>query len=267
MKRRTLLPVAGILLALALAGCATQPRPVPLTDPVYTKIHALETRVNHLDRVLRGRSLFKLTIAEQRERGEIRKLNGELASLRHELRHYRHTESARWIEIYRRLSHITQTSSTLPTAPLPSPTTSTAPSTAAPSPADQANTAYQHALNLVEGGHYHAAIAAFKAFRESDPGNPLVANADYWEGAAKLQLQDFAGALRDSLRVLKDAPHSPKAPAALLQAGLIQLAMGHVAAGERTLRSVEARYPHSSSARLAHEKLMKLAAQGSSGHP
>ncbi|EQD59269.1 Tol-Pal system, YbgF domain protein [mine drainage metagenome] len=143
-----------------------------------------------------------------------------------------------------------------------------APAASTPPPITAVDTtAYQNALNLVEAGHYHAAIAAFSAFRKAYPHSPLVANADYWEGAAKLQLQDFPGALKDSLRVLKDRPQSPKAPAALFQAGLIQLAMGEVAAGKKTLEAVERQYPDSSSARLAHEKLMKLAGGGAAGHP
>ncbi|MHB1543727.1 MAG: tol-pal system protein YbgF [Gammaproteobacteria bacterium] len=262
MKSLTVLPLAGILVALALAGCATKPKPVPLTDPVYAKIDALEIRVAHLEHVLQGRSLFKLTAQAQRERGDIRKLSGALASLRHDLRHFRHAESARWIEVYRRLSRLQSASTDLQPAVMPAPSTSTQPPATATD-----TTAYQNALNLVEAGHYHAAIAAFSAFRQTYPQSPLVANADYWEGAAKLQLQDFSGALKDSLRVLKDQPQSPKAPAALFQAGLIQLAMGEVTAGKKTLTAVERQYPDSSSARLAHEKLMKLKAGGSSGHP
>ncbi len=262
MKTQTTLPLLGILLVLALAGCATKPKPVPLTDPVYSKINALEVRVAHLERVLRGQSLFKLTAQAQRERGEIRKLDGALASLRHELRHFRHAESARWIGVYRRLSEMSGS----PTNPVPALPPAPVPSSPQPAtPSDR--TTYGNALNLVEAGHYHAAIAAFQAFRKRFPESPLVANADYWEGAAKLQLQDFAGALRDSLRVLQDDPTSPKAPAALFQAGLIQLAMGHVAAGQKTLEAVEQKYPDSSSARLAHEKLMKLAGGGAPGHP
>ncbi len=262
MKRQIVLVLGPPLLALALAGCATKPKPVPLTDPVYTKINALALRVAHLEHVLQGRSLFKLTAQAQRERGEIRKLNGALASLRHELRHFRHSESARWIQVYRRLSQMRSAAADLSSAPMPTAVTTTPASEAATD-----TTAYQSALNLVEAGHYHAAIAAFSAFRQSYPQSPLVANADYWEGAAKLQLQDFSGALRDSLRVLKDQPQSPKAPAALFQAGLIQLAMGEVAAGKKTLERVVRKYPESSSARLAHEKLNKLALGGSTGHP
>jgi tol-pal system protein YbgF len=258
MKRVLLYSLGSAIFLVGLSGCATRPKTVPLTDPVYARIHALDVRLAHLEHLVQSRSLFRLTREMQSERSEIQRLEGSLARVHHTMSRFRERESARWIQVYRRLSR-------LQAAPSPS---SAPPSEMAPAPAAAvahpsgtgAAPAYRSALHLIENGHYHSAINAFKIFRHRYPKSPLVANADYWEGAAKLQIQDFSGALRDSLRVIRDDPHSPKASAALFQAALIQLAMGHPRAGRQTLAEVVQKFPHSSSARLAREKLKSLGA-------
>ncbi len=260
MKRVLLCSLGSLVLLAGLNGCATRPKTVPLTDPVYARIHALDVRLAHLERLVQSRSLFRLTREMQHERSEIQKLEGSLARLHHTMSRFRERESARWIQVYRRLSRL-QAASGTPSVPPMEPATSPAPAVVH-SAATGAVASYRSALHLIENGHYHAAISAFKTFRHRYPKSPLVANADYWEGAAKLQVQDFAGALQDSLRVVRDDPHSPKASDALFQAGLIELAMGHPRAGRRTLTEVVQKFPHSSSARLAREKLKSLG-QGS----
>jgi tol-pal system protein YbgF len=257
MKRVLLCSLGSVMVLAALTGCATRPRPVPLTDPVYARIHALDIRLAQLERLVRSRSLFRMTSEIQRERGEIQKLKGALARLHHTMSHFREAEGARWIQVYRRLSRLQSSASAPSPTRLPPPAPSPSPAQGSP-PAGGPAASYHAALHLIENGHYHSAISAFETFRHHYPHDPLVANADYWEGAAKLQIQDFAGALRDSLRVVRDNPHSAKAPAALFQAGLIELAMGHPHAGRRTLTEVVQRFPHSSPARLAREKLKTL---------
>lgn len=261
MKRVLLYSLGSVILLAGLNGCATRPKTVPLTDPVYARIHALDIRLAHLERLVQSRSLFRLTREMQRERSEIQKLEGSLARIHHTMGRFRERESARWVQVYRRLSRL-QADSGMSSVPAPVPATTPAPAAVQPAATDAASV-YRSALHLIENGHYHSAISAFRAFRHRYPKSPLVANADYWEGAAKLQIQDFPGALQDSLRVIRDDPQSPKASAALFQAGLIELAMGHPKAGRRTLAEVVQKYPHSSSARLAREKLKSLGAGSS----
>jgi len=264
--RRSLL--LTVFLALPFLGaCSTR---VPLSDPVYARINALQAQVDRMQSVLSSRALYRLTAENERNAEAIASLRGRLEVLAHRIARLRSVTAAQDVALARSLARLRRDVSALasgapqaaaPAAPAsssaaaPAAVSSEAPASVAV-PAAGAN--YARALRLLEHAHYHEAVRAFHAFIVSFPKNRLVPNAYYWEGAAKLQLQDFAGALRDTMVVVNRYPTAPKAPDAMLQAGYVEAALGRFGQARRLFAGVVKRYPGTTAARLAAAKLKTL---------
>lgn len=251
--RRFLLPA---LLVLPLLGaCSTR---VPLSDPVYKRIDALQAQVDRMRAVLGSRSLYRLSVENARNTREIAELRGRLEVLAHRLARLRNLTANQDVALARSLARLRRDVAALSASgAAAAPTTSSSPS-AAPGRAPPAAAAYGRALRLLENAHYHEAVGAFHAFILAHPKSRLVPNAYYWEGAARLQLQDLAGALRDTMVVVDRFPTAPKAPDAMLQAGYVEAALGHFGRARKLFAEVIKRYPKTSAARLAAAKLKTL---------
>ena len=118
--------------------------------------------------------------------------------------------------------------------------------------------AYDAAFQLMKQGQYDRAAKAFRDYIAKHPRGPLTDNAQYWLGEANYVVRNFKGALDEFNKVLTDFPGSPKAPDALLKIGYAHVEMGNTAKGREALGQVVARYPNSSAAKSAQERLAKL---------
>jgi tol-pal system protein YbgF len=269
MSTRRFLLLPALVALGSLAACSTR---VPLSDPVYKRIDALQLQVNRMESVLGSHALYRLAAANARNARAIVRIRGRLEVLAHRIARLRSVTATQDVALARSLARLRSDVATLasgaPPAAAPSASSSQAPvSTSAASPAPAApssavlpaaGASYARALRLLEHAHYHEAVRAFHAFLVSFPKDRLVPNADYWEGAAKLQLQDLAGALRDTMVVVNRYPTAPKAPDAMLQAGYIEAALGHFKKARALFAGVVKRYPDTTAARLAAAKLKTL---------
>jgi tol-pal system protein YbgF len=261
-RHRSSLLLAALPLIL-LGACSTR---VPLTDPVYKRIDALQAQVDRMQSVLASRALYRLTTENAQNARAIVRLRGRLEVLAHRIARLRAVTATQDVALARSLARLRQDVTALASggAPAAAPSSSTAAppsSSAAPFSSvalPAAGASYARALRLLEHAHYHEAVRSFHAFIAAYPKNRLVPNAYYWEGAAKLQLQDLAGALRDTMVVVDRYPTASKAPDAMLQAGYIQTALGHFGQARTLFAGVIKRYPTTSAARLAAAKLKTL---------
>jgi tol-pal system protein YbgF len=126
----------------------------------------------------------------------------------------------------------------------------------AANPAEQ--TAYTQAFDLLKGGNYPAAVAAFKSFLVTYPLSELASNAQYWLGETYYVTRDFENALAAFQRVVRDWPASRKAPDALVKLGYAQAELKRYAAAHSTFDMVIAQYPGTDAAKLARDRLAKL---------
>ncbi len=260
--RRSLALVAFLALPF-LGACSTR---VPLSDPVYTRIDALQAQVDRMQHVLGSHALYRITAENARNGRAIAELRGRLEVLAHRIARLRTVTATQDVALARSLSRLRRDVSSLASgAPAPAASAPAASAPAAPSSSaatsvavPAAGASYARALRLLEHARYHAAVGAFHAFIVSFPHSRLVPNAYYWEGAAKLQLQDLAGALRDTMVVVNRYPAAPKASAAMLQAGYVEAALGHFGQARTLFMGVIKRYPGTVAARLAAAKLKTL---------
>ena len=107
---------------------------------------------------------------------------------------------------------------------------------------------FDRAKEALDSGSFRSAADLFATFTETYTGGPLTGEAHFLRGQALRQLGDDAGAARAYLDAFSGQPEGPRAPAALLQLGLVLDALGQRADACATLGEVPARFPGSSEA-------------------
>ena len=128
----------------------------------------------------------------------------------------------------------------------------------------QAKTDYQRAFRLLKEARYDQALKAFKQFLKDHPGSKYSDNAQYWIGETNYVMQKYELAINEYQALLNTYPDSQKVSHALLKIGYSYAELGNVSDATNTLEQVKQRYPDTTAARLADERLRKM---GSSTGP
>ena len=115
--------------------------------------------------------------------------------------------------------------------------------------------AYETALNQFKLGNYQLAITGFQSFTTSFSSSELVPSAQYWIGNAHYAMRDYKSAIAAQQKVVKTWPENPKAPDALLNIASSQSELGQSNAARETLRGLVKKYPSSSAAEQAKQRL------------
>ena len=117
--------------------------------------------------------------------------------------------------------------------------------------------AYETALNQFKVGNYQLAITSFQNFMTNFSGSELLPSAQYWIGNAYYAMRDYKSAIAAQQKVVKLWPENPKAPDALLNIASSQAELGESPAARETLRGLVKRYPSSSAAEQAKQRLVQ----------
>jgi tol-pal system protein YbgF len=234
--RAALLALGG---AVLLAGCVAAPE----EDPTERRLAEMEERVGRIDRVVSNQSLIQLAQRVDNLQEEIRSLRGRIEELQNANEALRRQQRDLYADLDKRLS----AAATAPPA-----------EGAAPAGGDE-QTQYDRAFEHLKAGNYGAAIDAFKALAAAYPQGQLADNTQYWLGEAYYVQRDWNNAAAAFERVLSAFPNSRKAPDALLKLGYTQAEQKRLDAARATLQDVTTRYPGSDAARLAAERLQRLA--------
>ena len=251
MGRRASIWGVVCLAAWAIAGCATTP---PEEDPVHIKLNDLDTRLARVERVISNQSL--LDIANQLEslRSDVRAMHNDVDVLSHSLESARKQQKDLYADLDARLKAVEARGGAAAAAG----------ASAGAGDAQSADTdkgAYQAAVDLLKAGQYDRAIAGFHAFLSTYPNSPLADNAQYWLGEAYYVNKQFPESLAAFQRVVEKYPGSRKLPDALLKIGYCDYELKDYSAARSALEQVPAKFPDSASARLAQQRLEKMAAE------
>jgi tol-pal system protein YbgF len=115
--------------------------------------------------------------------------------------------------------------------------------------------AYETALNQFKLGNYQLAITSFQNFMTNFTGSELLPSAQYWIGNAYYAMRDYKSAIAAQQKVVKLWPDNSKAPDALLNIASSQAELGESAAARESLRALVRKYPSSSAAEQAKQRL------------
>lgn len=241
MKR--LLPLA-MLLALSSAG----PAQAGLfgDDEARRAIMDLRAESNSRLERLEASSRGQLELASQNEllKAQISKLHGQIEVLVHEVESLKQRQRDFYVDLDNRVRQIESSR------------TATAPSAAPADPAAE-SAAYEAALNLLKGARYKEALGGFEQFINQHPRSSLLPGAHLWAGNAALQAKEVATASNYFNAVLTNWPTDPAAPDALLGLANSQQAMGDAKSSQETLKKIVERFPESSAANAARQRLGK----------
>ena len=239
------------LAAWAIAGCSTTP---PEEDPVHIKLNDLDTRLARIERVVSNQSLLDMANQVESLRSDVRAMRNDVDVLNHSLESARKQQKDLYADLDARLKAVEGRGGAGAAA-------GTA-SGAGDSPsADADKGAYQAAFDLLKAGQYDRAIAGFQAFLSTYPASGLADNAQYWLGEAYYVNKQFPESLAAFQRVVEKFPGSRKLPDALLKIGYCHYELKDYSAARSALEQVAAKYPDSASARLAQQRLEKMAAE------
>jgi tol-pal system protein YbgF len=117
--------------------------------------------------------------------------------------------------------------------------------------------AYEAALNQFKLGNYQLAISSFQNFMNNFSSSELVPSAQYWTGNAHYAMRDYKSAIAAQQKVVKLWPENSKAPDALLNIASSQSELGQSNAARETLRGLVKKYPSSSAAEQAKQRLAR----------
>jgi tol-pal system protein YbgF len=239
------------LAAWAMAGCATTP---PEEDPVHIKLNDLDTRLARVERVISNQSLLDMANQVESLRSDVRAMHNDVDVLSHSLESARKQQKDLYADLDARLKAVEARGGAAAAAG----------ASAGAGDAQSADTdkgAYQAAFDLLKAGQYDRAIAGFQAFLSTYPNSALADNAQYWLGEAYYVNKQFPESLAAFQRVVEKYPGSRKLPDALLKIGYCDYELKDYSAARGALEQVPAKFPDSASARLAQQRLEKMAAE------
>ena len=116
---------------------------------------------------------------------------------------------------------------------------------------------YEAALTLLKAGKNREAATAFEAFIAAYPDSSFLPNAHFWAGNGWFQEREAARASELYRKVVERWPDDARASDSLLGLASSQQAMGDTKGARATLESVLKRYPDSSAAQMAKQRLGK----------
>ncbi len=117
---------------------------------------------------------------------------------------------------------------------------------------------YRRGITLVRQGAYDKAIQSLRDFLRTNRESPLAPNAQYWIGESYYMLADYYQAILNFNQVRQQHPKSDRAPAAVLKIGLAFQQMGNKSEAKLAFQKVLNDYPSSPEAAQAREKLQAL---------
>ena len=241
MKR--LLPLT-LLLALSSVG----PAQAGLfgDDEARRAITELRSESNSRLERLEASSRGQLELANQNEllKVEISKLHGQIEVLLHEMDSLKQRQRDFYVDLDNRVRQIESSR------------TASVPATPPADPAAE-SAAYETALNLLKEAKYKDALTGFEQFINQHPRSSLLPGAHFWAGNAALQAKEVATASNYFNAVLTNWPRDPVAPDALLGLANSQQALGDAKSSQETLKKIVERFPESSAATAAKQRLAK----------
>lgn len=130
-------------------------------------------------------------------------------------------------------------------------------------PATGSDTAdYQAAFELLKQGRYPEAAAAFTSFLGIYTNSDLRDNAQYWLSETHYVTKEYSKALGGFQEVINSYPASRKIPDAWLKVGYCNYELKQWPEAREALSIVSARYPETTAARLARQRLELMTSEG-----
>jgi tol-pal system protein YbgF len=127
----------------------------------------------------------------------------------------------------------------------------------APKPSSE-DEIYRSAKEAFDQGDFEAAREQFQDFIKRYPDSKNADNAQFWIGEIYYREKWYEKAILEYQNVIEKYPKGNKVPAALLKQGLAFSSIGDAANAKLILQELGRKYPNSSEAKVAAEKLKTM---------
>lgn len=255
------------LMAGLFVGLAAGQAHAGLFDDEEARMRINEMRNEFNGRVskLEAGARAQLELADQIEllKTEIARLRGENEVLSNDLANAIKRQKDFYVDLDNRLRKLEPHADAAAAAPQPAtaapaaaPAAAVAPPVTAADPAAESRD-YEAALTQLRGGKYKEAATGFIGFIRRHPGSSFQPSAHFWAASSLYQLKDNAAAAEYYAKVANQWPDDNRAPDALLGLASAQQAQGDAKAATRSLERLVAKYPSSSAAQIARQRLKK----------
>ena len=247
-------------LALLVAVVGAQPARAAMfdDDEARRQIKDLSIQTNERIETL-SKAQFDLVNQIQTLREDNAKLRGQIETLTYELESAKKRQQDFYIDLDGRLRkqepQLAPAGEGAPTGEATTPATD--PDKKAVSDPAAESREYESALNLFKANKLKDAAAAFDAFAKAHPDSALTPNAQYWLGNAYYALRDCKKAIDAHKVVVSRWPQNAKAPDSLINIATCQQELGDAKGVRTTLETVIGKYPDSSAAATAKQRLKK----------
>jgi len=242
------------LLAGLLAGLLASQAQAGLFDDEEARMRINQMRTELTARIdkLEASARAQLELADQIEtlKAEIARLRGENEVLSNDLANANKRQKDFYVDLDNRLRKVEPQASTEAQA------AQAAPAAPAADPASESRD-YEAALTQLRAGKFREAAVGFVAFTKAYPNSSFQPNAHFWAASALYQLKDNVGAAEHYAKVASQWPDDTRAPDALLGLSSTQAARNDTAGATKTLERLVAKYPSSSAATIARQRLKK----------
>jgi tol-pal system protein YbgF len=117
---------------------------------------------------------------------------------------------------------------------------------------------YESALALFKANDFRGAASAFSTFLANNPGSGYSASSYYWLGSSHYALRDYKSSITANQMVVSRYPDNPRAPDALLNIATAYTELKDKANARNTLDTLITQYPNSQAAATGKERMTKL---------
>lgn len=252
---------AAIAVAAATAG-ASVPANAGLfdDDEARARVDKLRSDLTELSKRLElkieagdataSRSQIELANQIEQVKADLAKVRGQIEVLTYELEATQKRQKDFYVDLDNRIRKL----ETAATEAKPATVAAAEPAVADPA-AEMRD--YETALTLFKGAKYKEALASFQAFIKTYGSSSLLANAHYWSASAHFQLREYGKAAEYFAKLAATWPNDARAPDALLGQANSQQEAGDAKGAKKTLEQLIERYPSSSAAQTAKQRLKK----------
>ena len=254
--------VRNLVIVLAasciVGGCALTP---PAEDPVLLKLDSLERRMEALERVIANGSLVDLTLQMDEMERRVAELQGRTEQLEYAGESSVERQRSLYADLDDRIQQLEGSLQQAVSAVNVMDGGQLAPGELpVPNGSDRDN--YQAAFELLKEQRYEQAALAFEQFLVTYPQSELADNAQYWLAESHYVTDEFTEALAEFSVVINDHPRSRKVPDALLKMGYCNYELERWDEARTALQRVQTEFPDTTAARLAEQRLKRIADEG-----
>ena len=199
-------------------------------------------------------SLLEFSNQLQEQADELAKLRGQVESLRYELEQAKKRQQDLYLDLDARLRRLegggapAEAMNASPLTPLNAPSSATGNEAAL----------YDLALEAFKAERYGKAAEAFQKFVRQFPKSAQSAKAHYWLGTSFYAQGQCTKAITAHQVVIERFADSNEAPESWLAIALCQQELGNIGSAKRSLQELSKRYPKTSAAQTAQERLKTL---------